>query len=300
MSRSDKNPPVIEIDENDPFGWMRLIAALVWGDNPKKMNRVLASFSSELIGLLQDIAAQPAPPATLTDLAHYLGVAPEELVRMPGSASFSAAFFGRPKAALNLVTETVFKPAGNYRAVAEAPASMQILVEYQKAAQGGPFYAGILLSLIARMHCQHPELGPSLNRAIAVMEGWSKRGEMRLPSDRTLLSAWKEWRHLAPLWAASTEGMYAAASEGLSAYSGALEAIKDPTRFRQLLGHAKWFRTFAVSFSAGHAAAPLVPEAKAIRIIAPAPEEKPLFAPLRAVDLDTARRYLAPTRNYHD
>ena len=40
-----KTPPTLAIDVNDRFAWMRLVVALAWGGEPRKMDRALATYS---------------------------------------------------------------------------------------------------------------------------------------------------------------------------------------------------------------------------------------------------------------
>lgn len=125
---------------------------------------------------------------------------------MPGSAAFYGSLHGDPVGTSRELWRTVFGPIGHYRAVADAPGRERLVQDLARAIQGGAFHACVLLNLVAKLAKRHPEVGPSLNRAVAVMRGWKARGVMRglmeIPSGKTLFTAWTEWRHLAPLWAA--------------------------------------------------------------------------------------------------
>ena len=293
-----KLPPTLEIDEADPFAWLRFIAGSIWAGDRRKMDRALATYSSELLAILRDVAEQPAAPVTMETLGNRLGIAPAELTRMPGSAAFYTSFFTQSREATQSVFQNVFEPSGHFRTVAEAPGSQQLVLDYGKALQGGAFYAGLLLIIVAMLAQRHPELPPSLRRAIAVLEGWSARGLMQLPSDRTLISAWKNWRHVAPLWAAYAGEFQDARASNLSSFAAGLEALQDPVRLGRLLGHAKWFRTFGTSFIPEHATAPLIPPGDAVEIIAKAAEEMPPLAPLPPADVEVVRNYRAPTNKF--
>jgi hypothetical protein len=293
-----KAPPTLHIDEADPFAWIRFLAGLVWGNDPRRMNRALATYTSELMGILREVARQPAPPVTLEGLGRRLAIPPAELARMPGSAAFYTSFFAQPDTTYRLLDETVFDPIGHFRTVAEAPSSEQLLIDFTKAVQGGAFYAGIMLALVTMLKLRHPEIPASLNRAIAILESLKARGLMSLPSDRTLLTAWKNWRHMAPLWAALTGSVQAAQSDGLCGFSAGLETLQDPARLGRVLGHAKWFRSFATTFVPDHATAPLIPEAEALQIITGAPEMEPPLSGLARIDLEVAQSYQAPTRKF--
>jgi hypothetical protein len=293
-----KVPPTLEVDEADRFVCLRVTAGMVWGGDQRRMNHALVTYAAELMADLRDAAEQPMRPTTLEALGQQLGIPPAELARMPGAATFYTSFFGEPEDTSRALYQTVFEPAGHLRSVAEAPGSQQLLLDYTKAVQGGAFYAGTMLLLVAMLAQRHPEVPASINRAIAIMEGWSARGLMRLPSDRTLLSAWKNWRHLAPLWAADAGAFQHARATKLSDFSAGLEAMLEPARLSRMLGEAKWFRSFATTFVPEHASAPLVPAGDALEIIAKAPEEEPCFAPLPPADLEAALRYRAPTRKF--
>ncbi len=292
-------PPTLEIDERDRFAWLRFLAGSVWGGDPRKMNRALAIYSSELLGLLREVSRQPAPPVTLEALSQQMGIPAAELARMPGSAVFYTSFFAEPVATARALDERVFEPIGHFRTVAEAPGSEQLLLEYSRSFRDGAFYAGTMLALTATLERRHPDIPASLNRSIAILEGWKARGLMRLPSDRTLLSAWKTWRHVAPLWAAFSVEFQDARTSGLSNFAAGLETLQDPVRLGHLLGCAKWFRRFAISFMPERAAAPLIPPAEALEIICHASEEEPSLAALPEADLAAARSYQAPTRKFY-
>jgi hypothetical protein len=293
-----KVPPVLEVDEADPFACLRVLAGLVWGGDQRRMNHALVTYASELIAILRDVAKEPVTPMTMEALGRRLNIPLDELARMPGSAAFYTAFFAQPRAASQSLYEGIFEPSGHFRMVAEAPGSQQLLQDFTKATQGGAFIAGVLLAIVAMLAHRHPEVPASLNRAIAVLEGWSARGTMRLPSDRTLLSAWKSWRHLAPLWAACTGEFQNARGSNLTEFAASLETLQDQARLSRLLGHAKWFRSFATTFVPEHASAPLVPIGDAVDIVARAAEEEPPLAALPPADLEAAKSYRAPTRKF--
>jgi hypothetical protein len=262
------------------------------------MNQALATYAAELIGTLQDVAAQPAPPVTLEALASILGVDPSELVRMPGCAAFYRSFFDRPTTASGALRQTVFDPAGHYRAVAEAPGSQKIVNDFEKATKGGAFFAGIMLLIIVTLEREHRDIPASINRAIAVLEGWHVRGRMKVPTGRTLKTAWKDWRHLAPLWAAFISEFLVVRSQSLSDLSAGLEALQNPVRLARALGRTKGLRSFAISFIPEHAAAPLIPIGEAVEIISGALEEEPPTLLLMPQDIEAAKAHRAPTTKF--
>ncbi len=298
MRSASQGPPILAIDTKDPFAWLRIVAGFVWGGDRRKMDLALATYSSELLGILREVAREPMQPTTLAALAQRLGLSPAELSRMPGCAVFYTSFFAQPGAAARALDERVFEPVGHFRAAAEAPGSERLVRDYAKAVEGGAFHAGVLLLLVAMLaHC-HPDVPASLNRALAILGRWRERRLMHLPSERALLQGWKAWRHVAPLWAAFGAEFQDARRGSLSDFAAGLEALQDPARLGRVLGHAKWFRRFATTFVPEHASGPLIPPGLALQIVCDAPEEEVPFAPLPEADVEAARRYQAPTRKF--
>jgi hypothetical protein len=217
---------------------------------------------------------------------------------MPGSAAFYGSFFAKPAKFSRELMCTVFEPAGHFRAVAEAPGTDRLVHEYRQAVDSGGALVGALLTIVAILAVHHPGTPASLNRALAVVQGCSDRGIMKAPSDRTLLSMWMKRRHLAPLWASVVCSFQVMQAQGLASFETQLEALHSPTRFSEMLGYAKWFRSFAVSFVPDHATAPLIPPCVAMEIAARVPEIKPKLAVLPPEVLAVAKSYRAPTRKY--
>jgi hypothetical protein len=217
---------------------------------------------------------------------------------MPGSAAFYGSFYGDPYGTSRELWRTVFDPAGHFRAVADAPGRDRLVQDFARAIQGGAFFAGVLLLLVAKLAQRHPEVEPSLNRAVSVMRGWSDRGLMEVPSDRTLFAAWTNWRRLAPLWAAFGGEFQQARAPGFTPYAAGLEALHDPVRLKSILRHAMWFRSFAVSFIPKGAPAPLIPPNEALQIVADVEELEPDLAPLSPDDLTAAKEHWAPNRKF--
>ena len=89
-----------------------------------------------------------------------------------------------------------------------------------------------------------------------------------------------------------------ARNAGFTADAAGLEAVHDPVRLRRILGDAKWFRSFAVSFSPKRNGDPLIPPGKALRIIADVKELEPDLPPLPPEDLAAAKAYQAPNRKF--
>jgi hypothetical protein len=275
---------------------MRVVGAMAWGGDPRKMDHALATYSSEFLGMMREVSPLPATPPDLETLSRRLGLRPDELARMPGSAAFYGSFYGDPHGTSRELWRTVFDPAGHFRAVADAPGRDRLVQDFARAIQGGAFFAGVLLLLVARLAQRHPEVGASLNRAVSVMQGWSARGVMKVPSDKTLFSAWTEWRHLAPLWAAFGAEFQQVRALGFAPFAAGLETLHDPVRLRQTIRHAKWFRSFAVSFSSKRNGDPLIPPGEALQIIADVEALEPDLPPLPPDDLAAAKAHRAPTR----
>jgi hypothetical protein len=218
---------------------------------------------------------------------------------MPGASLFFESYFSQPEENIRAVMAGIFEPAGSFRAVAQARGSRQMLLDYERAAAGGAFFSGVLLSIIAVLARHHTETPASLNRALAVTQGWSKRGLMRVPTERTLLDEWQNWRHVAPLWAAVIGNQQLAQGHGLlSPFGASLEVLLDPARLRQIIGNARWFRNFAGSFVPQHGREVLIPLDISLPIVADVNEIEPPLAPLPPDDLAAAKRYRAPTRKY--
>jgi hypothetical protein len=124
---------------------------------------------------------------------------------------------------------------------------------------------------------------------------------MAVPSEGKLWAAWKDWRHLALLWAAVTGGVQQAQAPGFTPHAAGMEALHDPARLREMLSHAVWFRSFAISFVPERATAPLIPPEGALQIVADVEEIEPNLAPLPPEDLAAATvGYRAPTKKFFE
>jgi hypothetical protein len=154
----------------------------------------------------------------------------------------------------------------------------------------------MLLLTIAKLDEWHADVPASLNRAAAVLEAAWIREHGECPSN--LMEIWKQWRHLAPLWASYAIEYRNALASGLTPVAAELESLHDATRLRRVLGGAEWFRCFAESFSANRAPTSLIPSGEALRIISDAGLIKPDIKPHVAEDLAAAKTYRAPTRKF--
>lgn len=238
------------------------------------------------------------PPATLGELAAQLRIPASKLAGLPGALPHYSSIFNQPMATYRMLDETLFQEIGHHRTAAAAPSSEQLTRDFARAYSDGASHASTMLGVVATLaHC-HPNLPASLNRAITIMESWKERGIIEAPSDRTLLSAWKNWRHVAPIWTAFRFEVKIAATSGLSELSATLEAMHNPIILDRVLGHAKWFRRFGTTFIPDHGSAPLIPPSEAVEIIARSPEQTPPLIFLDEADLEAARRHQAPTRKF--
>lgn len=296
--RERRTPPELLVDLQDPFGWMRIVAAMGWNGERQKLDQTLATYSAEWLGVLREEGKRPNQPLNLHALSRKLGIPPGELLRMPASAAFYARFFGDPRGVAASLEDRVFNPAGHYRAVAEAPGREQLLTEYARAIEGGAYLAGVQLCLVAMMAEHHPEVPASLNRAIAIMINGAILGPTKVPSDRSLWSAWTKWRHIAPLWAAHIGEFQDAHTPGCLPLAAGFEVLHQPAKLQRLLSHAKWFSSFAVGFVPEGAKTPLIPVTEALRVVANVPEIRPPMAPLPPELLAIAAAYRAPTRKF--
>jgi hypothetical protein len=293
-----KTPPTLKIDINDQFAWMRMLVALTWGGEPRKMDQALATLAAEGLGVLHELKQLPFAVLDLQALSRALDLPAGEVARMPGAATFYQTAFTDPVRSAADLSRQVFYPAGHFRTVAQAPGLDRLLADLQRANDRGAYLAGILLLLIATMAERHPEISASLNRAVAAIHASSNRGVGKLPSDRTLMEIWKTWRHLAPLWAAYALELQRTLALGFTVDAAGLEVMHDPERLRRILSSAAWFRSFAESFSSERAGAPLIPPGKALRLIADVEKANPELEPLTAEELAAAKAYLAPTRKF--
>lgn len=300
MKQQRSTPLVpLTIEASDRFAWMHLLAAFVWGGNKRKMDHALATYSSEFLGIWTEWPDRRKAPVTVAAVAKQVGVEPEELLRMPRSAAFAATALSDPQGARRTLDAAVFKPAGHFRSVAEAPGSIKLLEDYENAANGGAMLAGTVLLLTAIMAQHHPDLPASQSRSIEIIESMFGRGEMAAFSGRTIKHFWKEWRHVAPLWAAVTGNIQIMQQQGFTPHAAGIETLQSPESLGRVIAHAKWFHEFATTFIPARGQGPIIDPKDVVAIISSIPAEAPPLARLRPVDVKAARAYRAPTVKYH-
>jgi hypothetical protein len=231
--------------------------------------------------------------------AQRFGVTPDEVLSMPHSRAIVAeAFRVWPEMQAEIqsrIEHELFRPAGGFQSVAAAPGASVLTDEMQKAASGGAFACGLLLLIVARLAAFHPEAPASLNRGLAVLEAWRALNPLlKLPADRTIKAAWREWSGIAPLWAALAGTVELAARGSADPNEAAVRALEDAASRRRMIGWAKWFRRFAVTYKPLGAAKPMLLERDAVLITGAVPEVEPPLGPLDPALLKAAVAYRAP------
>ena len=109
----------------------------------------------------------------------------------------------------------------------------------------------------------HREVDPSVARAIAILAAAKRRKPfLPIPEPQSMKLAWKEWRCVAPLWAAMfvASEVRADSTPGFSLAEGTTEVLLAPSGPEAILGVAAWFRDFGIGFTPRHAGTPLLPE----------------------------------------
>jgi hypothetical protein len=293
-----KDRPILKVDVNEQFAWLRVLTALAWGNQPRRMDQVLATVASVGLGAMKKLKEHPDRVTDLQSLSRACGLPVGQLVRMPGTRAFYRSYFGNPEHIEHLLRRNVFDPAGHYDTVAEAPGIDALLEDMQHAISRGAYLAGVLLWLVAILHHWHRDIPASLNRAVAIIPASTSRGLIEPPSDRTILQAWKDWRHLAPLWAAYAVELRRLHGQGLILDAAGLETVHGPDALRRILSNAKWFTFFAETFSPMRAKEPLIPRGLALSIIADIEPAKPMLDRLTDRELGAATAYKAPTRKF--
>jgi hypothetical protein len=211
MAAKKSNPtgqrPVLIFNPDDAFNGTAFAAAMVWPHDPSRRRDVAASWGSAIMGLAPDAVPAMAP--------ELLDVAFEEAARQQGLSSADLFPPALRQTILDMLTEhggklvadwaesSLFKPSGGYVRVAHAPGLTTLEAEMERAARGGASAAGYMLAVVAILDTFHPELTASLNRAGAVVEAARKKVPgISWPQDSNAKRSFKEWRSVAPLWAA--------------------------------------------------------------------------------------------------
>ncbi len=291
---------VLHLDLDDPFAWIRFLAAQTWDGSRRKMGQTLATLSADLIAAAQDAATQEGSEAEFKLRAQQLRLSEADLARMPGYSAFFKSLVINPLEFSETVFERIFNPAGSYRTLAEAPGTSQILKDYARAAEGHAYFSGVLLMITANIALHHPDVQPSLNRAMEVIQDWPNSIRKKVPSDRTIWKYWKQSRSISPLWAAYITAHNEYNAGNVESSAAAHDLFMDLAKFRQMVAYAKWYSAFAVSRSSDGAAGPLIPHDEVVEVVADVSPIQPHLQPLRPEMLRAAKNYLAPSRKFQD
>jgi hypothetical protein len=188
---------------------------------------------------------------------------------------------------------------GNLR-VAYAPGVGELEREMERAARGGASAAGYVLLLMARLDTFHPEMTPSLNRAVRVIEAARKHVPgLKWRTDSKVKEDWKKWKAVAPLWAAwLVFNFIASAPAPTTGVPPSPEELiitfNTPSVRSRFVAWARWFRRFALDHVASPGQPPAMSEAQAVLIVPEDPILHPPLTPLSDWELDAARSYKAP------
>ncbi len=295
-------PPTVELDPEWDFAVIPIVAAMTWPRSKRRQSEATATFAAQMMGFVEAVTPEVAVQGLRDSIAHVaerLGVAPAEVLSMPHTRELvseampiwpqlQAEFRGR-------IEQELFRSAGGFHSVASAPGSARLTSDINKVFNGGAFACGTRLLMVARLAKFHPNLSASLNRADAILEimkdNWAGA---KLPADRTLKYAWKEWGGVAPLWAAYVGTLEDAVLNSVGPQEWALRMRMDKPMRRQLIGWAKWFRRFAVGHVPKGATRTLLAEQEAVLITGAVPEMEPPMGPLSDDQYRAAAAYRAP------
>jgi hypothetical protein len=269
---------VVEIDAGARGADIHVMAAVAWPHDEQRRRQWLAALS----GLALHRLAQPKP-----EIREALQDAAE---RQAGeSGQDAAATLSAASAAVEAyIRGTLFDPAGGLETLVEAPAMRALLGEADENRRLG-LLAGEALFILAVMTVHHPELPPSLNRAMAVMEAHPGRQPYR--NERMLKEVWPQWRAVAPFWAARLALAAALGADPNKPRPPAPTAEKRAEWLRAVLGLTEGFRQFAARYKPARGQGPLIPEGEAVEFRAGVPVITPMLKPLQPALLETARGY---------
>jgi hypothetical protein len=153
--------------------------------------------------------------------------------------------------------------------------------------------AGAVFCFLYRLDVHHPQTDVSLNRAVYIVDRLREvPGHSGVLGSEPAMKAWTEWRTIAPLCAAAYLAWIDAGRLGLHPW---LE-LRKPEVMRLLLGRAKWFRHWAMSFHAKRAKRPLLSSEDCPDYGTDAPMTEPLLAPLEEAVLKSLRDYSSANR----
>jgi hypothetical protein len=123
---------------------------------------------------------------------------------------------------------------------------------------------------------------------MAILDRWCrKKIDFRVPTGRTLKQSWKEWRGVAPIWAAiCLQTVFS--GQVIAPPRAVYEILFDPGRLRTTMAWAVWFRQFATTFQPLHSSGPLIAENEAVDLQFGIEPEAPPFVEIRLEDEDIA------------
>ncbi|MDB5318316.1 MAG: hypothetical protein JWO24_4160, partial [Rhodospirillales bacterium] len=109
---------------------------------------------------------------------------------------------------------------------------------------------GAVLCFLRRQEVHHPQTELSLNRAAFIVDRYRETpGHIGALGTEPAMKSWSEWRTIAPLCAAAHLAWIDAQRRNLHPWP----ELCEPEVMRLLLGRAKWFRNWAISFRARRA-----------------------------------------------
>ena len=275
--------PVIEFDPRPPEAAIAMYAAATWPNDRARQQQWLAVQQAVLITKLRN------PPAHLR--AADISRVQEDSQRRERDPAEVA------KENRGILLDTAmarFEAIGGLGTVVEAPAYQALVADVVSSAHGAARRAGEVLLTVACMQEHHPELPPSVNRAMAVIEKrYSRPGARKLAdvNERGLKDAWRDGRSTAPLWAALVFHEHAISGRGLPIGS----AFLDPLHRHLVLAAAAWFREFAGKFQPKRAREPLIPIDDTLELRVGVDAAQPLLLPLPSELLDVAKKYTVKT-----
>jgi hypothetical protein len=264
--------PIFHIDLAAPDAHLQLLAIMCWPKDPQARENFLLVSAGSTIQTVEDGLTRCAERlATLPD-----GV-PGEMAEARGTrVALIANIIGADVRAE--IEARHFRPHGGLSGLLHAPEMRAILRSAETT--GGKLGAacGELLSYVAMMHRHHPELGPSLNRAVHVMVHTAQHEHRRIPAERDRKTMWQSWGGTAPLWTA--RALAAAGSRGVR---------RIPVQ--KIIQYAHWLADFALGFKHEKARAPLLTEAEVVWVNSELQPLEPFIPPLTEMQVGWARNY---------
>lgn len=228
--------PTVEFDYKAPEAAFAMYAIATWPNDPARQRQWIAIQQAVLVEKLR----KPPEHLRQADLARYRDAADP-------TGDISEALAKESRNFLIARALERLDAVGGNETVINAPARDTLVAEVEKVSAAGARRAGELLLIVACMAEHHKDLPPSLNRAMAVIEArFKKAGKPTVTgtNERALKDAWRDYRAVAPLWAALIYREHVTAGKNFAAGS----AFSDLSQRYFILSWAIWFRDFAASF----------------------------------------------------